>query len=47
VLNNWGAEASLNLQIPPGATVTDLLTGARGTPATLKAASTAVLLIEA
>jgi hypothetical protein len=46
ILNNWGAEASLNLQIPPGAAVTDLLTSTRGTPATLKAGGAAVLLIE-
>jgi hypothetical protein len=47
VLNNWGAEASLNLQIPPGSGVTDLLTGTRGMPATLTAGGAAVLLIEA
>jgi hypothetical protein len=46
ILNNWGAEESLNLQIPPGSGVTDLLTGVRGTPATLKAGGAAVLLIE-
>ena len=45
VLNNWGADASLNLQIPPGTAVTDLLTGARGAPAAIKAGGAAVLLI--
>ena len=46
VLNNWGAAASLNLQVPAGAAVTDLLTGTRGTPAALRAGASAVLLIE-
>jgi hypothetical protein len=46
VLNNWGVATNLNLQMPPGSAVTDLLTGARGTPTTLKAGGAAVLSIE-
>ena len=47
VFKNWGAEASLNLQVATGSTVTDLLTGARGIPASIKAGAAAVLLIQA
>jgi beta-galactosidase len=46
VLNNWGADAILNLQIPRVAAVTDLIAGTQGTPTALKAGGVAVLLCE-
>jgi hypothetical protein len=46
ILTNWGPTAALQMKVPSGASVTNLITGQRGVPESLAAADSAVLRID-